>query len=208
MLAGSARLEQLLWDAPDVGAAEYLVGPGLGELEPDDAPVQAGTSTCPRRSRTPTHREGRDVRRRGPRAPPGRYSSLGGSCSPGALPRCPRRRRTGSGAVRRGCPRGSRWGEGFAGTVPLRGHRSPVPPTGPSGEPEELPRCPRRRRTPSGAAGTRGRVPVPRLHRGIVRYVRRVGHGGAPLAPPWCPVGKRRGGAALPGAQRVLGSRS
>ena len=61
MLVGSARLEQLLGDAPDVGAAEYLVGPGLGELEPDDAPVQAGDgypSPRPRRtcSGTPTPR--------------------------------------------------------------------------------------------------------------------------------------------------------
>lgn len=104
---------------------------------------------------------------------------------------------------------GVSWGRPMGGGLrlgrsPVWGHRSPGALPRARGRPSTL----RRRRTGAGTSGTPGRVPVPRLHRGIVRYVRRVGRG----SPPGSPCGARSAngveGASLPGAQWVLGSRS
>ena len=198
MLAGSARLEQLLGDAPDVGAAEYLVGPGLGELEPDDAPVQAGDgypSPRPRRtcSGTPTPRAPGE-RPRGAAAPEGRVPA-GGALGP--------RRRT---------SRPSRWvgvRDRYAGGVlgaadGVRASPGTVPSPGTSlagtadwslGGAPPGPAASVYRSRCGGDAGTGTRPPPAPGHR-PVRPPR--GPGGAPLAPPWCPVGERRGGRRAP----------
>jgi hypothetical protein len=94
------------------------------------------------------------------------------------------------GTVRRGCPRGDRWGEGFAWDGPPSGdvarrYRRLVPrgqllPGGASpGSSTSVYR--------SGCVGDGGTCTRPPR-----------GPGEPPWLPPWCPVGERRGGRRVP----------
>ena len=92
-------------------------------------------------------------------------------------------------------PRGSPTAPGTSSSslepVGHRGARRPhaVCRPGTTGEPEELPRGPRGGRTGRCPGAGGGRVHVPASPPHLIGYADVAGTGGAPLAPPWCPVG-------------------
>ena len=211
-----------------LSAAEYLVGPELGELEPvvpDDAPVRAGAGTCPRR---------RQPHREHPGTPPrgaSRYAQVSPGTSPpdGVRDLPPVGRSSGPDAgvlfdveLPGERPRGPRCRplvpsrrvgvrDRYAGGA-LRGGRWGEdfawddPPSG------DIARryrrlVPRGRGSPgSPASGTCTRPPPAP---GIVRYVRRMGRGSAPGSPRGAVPGRRtawgRRGARCPDRVRGAG---
>ena len=105
--------------------------PGEGTVPGEALTPSAGPRTPPAyRSRTPTHREGRDVRRRGPRAPPAGTRPSGAAAprgrSPGArgvgvpVRQRPAPRRTRSGTPTSSCRSASPGASRYAQVPPVR----------------------------------------------------------------------------------------